>query len=231
MRKTSILHVGVHKTGTTSIQSFLGAQRERLRALDIDVYEGHHDLNNHVELHTATMREHRLSPFKLDHELKVDRAYRGAMSAHVGDYLARSTASRVLFSAEGISYLRHADEMDRLRSLLPDCDIRIIFYKRDRDGFLSSYRRELDRHRRPDVIDRDSFAYVADDTWLVDFEQRIAGFRSAFGQANVTVLDYDAEMRTCGNVIPSFLRALGVETAFDRKSWDDIFMNRRALAE
>lgn len=230
MRKTSILHVGVHKTGTTSIQSFLGAQRERFKALDIDVYEGHHDLNNHVELHTSTMREDRLSPFKLDHGLQVDPAYQAAVSARVGDYVARSTASRVLFSAEGLSYLRYADEMDRLRSLLPDCDIQIVFYVRDREGFLTSYRRELHRHRLPDVIDRDSFAYVADDTWLVDFERRIAAFQAAFGPSNVIVLDYDSEMRACGNIIPSFLRTLRVETAFGRETWDDIFMNRHELA-
>lgn len=230
MRKTFILHVGVHKTGTTSIQSFLAANRARLRALDIDVYAGYHLADNHVELHTATMREDRQSPFKLDHGLVVDTAYRAAMAARIQEHIARSPCSRILFSAEGLSYLRHIDEIERLKDLLPPGDIRIIIYTRDRAGFLASYRREMERHQRPANIGRDSFAYVADDTWLVDFEQRIAIFATAFGRANVTVLDYDAQMREAGNVIPSFLNALGVGAAFDRSDWNDIFENRRSVA-
>lgn len=227
MRKHFILHAGFHKTGTTSIQSFLHANRQRLRALDIDFYEGHHVANNHVELHTVTMRNTRLSLFKLCNKLAVDAAYQAAMAARINDYVARSKAGRILFSAEGISYLRHPDEMERLKSLLPGDDIGIIFYVRDRDDFLSSYRRELQRHTLPEIVDRDCFAYVADDSWLVDFDRRIAAFQTAFGHSNVAVLDYDSEMDRCQNIIPSFLRTIGVEDAFECESWEGIFMNRR----
>lgn len=230
MRRQFVLHVGIHKTGSTSIQSFLNANRERLRACDIDFYEGHHIASNHVELHAAAMREDRSSPFKLDNDLTVDAAYRSATAARLNDQLARSTSPRILFSAEGLSYLRHPDEMARLKALLPGDDIRIIFYVRDRNTFLSSYRGEMERHRLPAVIDRDSFAYVADDSWLADFNTRIDAFRSAFGRASVTVVDYDREMRRTGNIIPSFLRSIGVEGAFEQDSWSDIFKNRRASA-
>lgn len=230
MSKTVIFHVGIHKTGTTSIQAYLGDNRERLKALGIDFYDGLHIRDNHVELHVAAMRASRHSPFKLDHDLVIDHNYFNRIRARVHGFADRSNARQLLFSAEGLSYLRHTDEMERLKSIVPSDDIRIVFYIRDRSVFLSSYRRELTRHTLPTVIDRDSFAYVAKDTWLIDFESRIGAFRAAFGDDRVTVVDYDTAMRTSGNVIPSFLEVLGVSDAFTCTSWKNVFMNRSRVA-
>jgi hypothetical protein len=90
---------------------------------------------------------------------------------------------------------------------------------------LASYTAELSAHKLPDSIDRDSFAYVGDDSWLLDFEDRIERFCAAFP---TTVIDYDDEVRRCGNVIPSLLRTLGVEGSFSAEDCSAYFLNRRA---
>lgn len=74
--------------------------------------------------------------------------------------------------------------------------------------------------------ERDSFAYMGHDSWLVDFESRLAAFRKAFGIKNVVAVDYDRELRTNGNVIPSFLNILGVERHFNANVWRGVFVNR-----
>ncbi|MBB5050043.1 hypothetical protein HNR60_004831 [Rhodopseudomonas rhenobacensis] len=225
MSKRAILHVGVHKTGTTSIQAFAERHRSILRERGIDFYTGVHLPNNHVELHVAAMRPERLSPFKMDNELVVDESYREAVRDKLHAYVNSSDAERIVFSSEGLSYLRYADEMERLKSLIPTSQIEILFYVRDREAFLRSYRREMRRHRLPETIDPDSYAYTADNTWLANFAERIEAFSRSFGAENVAVIDYDRELGAHGNIIPSFLRALKVEDAFDPASWRDLFLN------
>src|SRR5579859_8251733 len=186
-----IVHIGIHKTGTTSIQMFLETFKDRLKASGIHFYSGLYTASNHVELHAAAMRANRMSPFKMDNHLVIDEAFRARVRDRISQSIAESSCRCHLFSAEGLSYLRFEDEMDRLKSMLPGGSIEIIVYLREPADFLASYRTQMHRHKLPDHIDRDSFAYVADDTWLVDFASRIANFKQAFGPQNVTVLDYD----------------------------------------
>jgi hypothetical protein len=54
--KRIVIHVGLHKTGSTSIQEFLFRHRAALRAQGVDVYSGMHIPSNRVELHTVAMR-------------------------------------------------------------------------------------------------------------------------------------------------------------------------------
>jgi hypothetical protein len=225
-KRRIVIHVGIHKTGSTSIQGFLHAHREALRRLDVDFYSGAYNESNHVELHAAAMRCERTSPWKLGVGLEVDGTFREAVQQRVHQYIAESHCGCIVFSAEGLSYLRYEDEMNRLRNMIPEGRIEIVVYVRDPASFLASYKRELKKHVVPVLIDEDSFAYTGDDSWLVDFDKRIDGFRDAFGGQNVIVIDYDHELRTSGNVIPSFLRVLGVESHFSSADWSSFFLNR-----
>jgi GT2 family glycosyltransferase len=172
------------------------------------------------------MRRERTSPWKLGVGLEVDGTFREAVQQRVHQYIAESHCGCIVFSAEGLSYLRYEDEMNRLRTLIPEGRIEIVVYVREPASFLASYKRELKKHVVPVVIDEDSFAYTGDDSWLSDFDKRIDGFRDAFGGQNVIVIDYDHELRTFGNVIPSFLRVLGVESHFSSADWSSFFLNR-----
>jgi hypothetical protein len=229
--KRIVIHVGIHKTGSTSIQEFLGAHRAALRTLNIDFYSGAYLPNNHVELHVAAMRLERTSPFKLGKAILVDDMYREGVQARVRQYIAQSPCPCVVFSAEGLSYLRYEDEMNRLRAMFPEGRIEIVIYLRDAVSFLASYKRMMTKHKMPATIERDSFLYTGEDSWLVDFESRLAGFRNAFGAQNVIALDYNHEVSTAGNVIPSFLRVLGVEHHSQFQDWSGFFLNRTPPVE
>lgn len=68
-------------------------------------------------------------------------------------------------------------------------------------------------------------------TWLANFSERIANFVDAFGTENVKVIDYDHEMKTQRNVIPSFIRALDLEEALQTTSCSSFFLNASHSAD
>jgi hypothetical protein len=223
-----VVHAGLHKTGTTSIQMFLHRNRAALRERGVDFYTGLFQPNNHVELHAAAMRFERASGFKQRSGLTVDDAFRANVGARVRQYISQSPCRCIVFSNEGLSLLRYPDEMDQLRQMVPSGRIEIVLYLRSAKDFVKSYSLQLRKNplTLPNTIEKDSFAYLEPDSWLLDFEARVNSFRDAFGAENVTVVDYDREVQLHGNVMPSFLRIIGIEPAFGENEWRTLFLNR-----
>lgn len=223
-----ILHIGLHKTGTTSIQAFLQRNIDVLQTHGLDFYQGMVYPENHVELHAASMRAERQSGYKNRTGLQVDANYIAQVQQRVARFVQDSNAPRLVFSNEGLSLLRHEDELEMLKSLFPAGRFQVVVYLRNEADYLRSYAAQITKNPEtlPENIDKDSFAYIEADTWLTDYAARLVPFRQAFGSANVNVLDYDQAMRQGGNVIPSFLAWLGLESAFSPKDWENCFLNR-----
>ena len=128
-KKTAILHIGIHKTGSTSIQRFLGVNRSKLRQCGIDFYSGIHHLNNHVELHTAAIRTSRETPFKLTSGVLVNDDYRNLVRDRVREYVLddtwltnygeRVSFFRNWFGDSNTFVLDFDDEVRQSRSVIP----------------------------------------------------------------------------------------------------------------
>lgn len=225
----TVLHIGFHKTGTSSIQAFLGRNRAELLLEDYQFYRGDPAADNHVELHGAAMRPGRLSTFRHLHagRLGFDDAYRAAVAGRLAAFAADARGRRLLFSAEGLSLLRHDDEVTWLRDQLPG-PVQIIAALRAPHAYRDSYIAELGRIALPLPPPAvDDFHYIAPDSWLWDYETRLAPWRRVFGAEAVKVLDYDAETARHGSMVPAFLEVLGVKDRFTPDTWEDIFLNRR----
>jgi hypothetical protein len=220
-----IVHIGFHKTGTTSIQHFLRSKREKLSDLGIHFFSGSHIDGNHVELHAATMRPDRTSTFKAKSGLVFDDAYYRQTTDKVADFLRKTRGEIALFSAEGLSLLCHSDETERLAKMLP-ADVSIVAYLRNPEDYLRSHARQIAKSGQAEVQDKTSHAYFGPDSWLADYEYRLSAYRATFGPRNVHVVDYDEAVARDGNVIPSFLRLLGVGDAFTAEEWQGIRLNR-----
>ena len=54
--KKIFLHIGTHKTGSTSIQNYLFEHEEQLRLDGIALYRGVYKKHNHIELYLGSMR-------------------------------------------------------------------------------------------------------------------------------------------------------------------------------
>lgn len=223
-----ILHAGFHKTGTTSIQRFLQQHRSRLQKVGIDFYAGKYIDNNHVELHAAAMRDERMSGFKVSTGFKSSAMFDEIRNL-VGKSIEEAPRPAVLFSAEGLSYLRFEDEMDRLKAILGDRSTMVVFHRRNLVDWTASFKYQLALDGSFSK-DPDAFNYVEPDSWLFDIDARLQTFQRAFGEENVIVLDYDAEVARARSVIPSFLSVIGADDVFPSETWNDIWENKRPAA-
>ncbi|WP_313560616.1 hypothetical protein [Diaphorobacter nitroreducens] len=209
LNKMIYLHIGTHKTGTTSIQSALLKNREKLLQNGIDFYLGNFIPQNHIELHIAAMMPKRQSPAKkMIGERGGDDFFR-KIQIRTTEFIERSQCRKIVFSAEGLCYLRYDEELSKLAELLANCDVKVIVYFREKYQYLASYRRQLERMGIAPSAERDSFAYVEDDSWLVDNKATVKVFQNRFGFENIIVKSYDDEVRNCGTVVTSFLDEIG----------------------
>lgn len=209
-----ILHIGTHKTGTTSIQHLVTGQAARFRAAGLHPHPGRHVPHNNIELHVAAMRPDRMSGFKARSGIVPDAAYIAsvahALQAH---HAALHPHSTLFLSAEGLSLLRHPDEFNRLKSLLSfSDDVHVIVALRDPADFLASYAAQLGEVATTDPAARDAYNYVGADSWLADYEPRLTLWEQTFPK--VTRLDYDAAMISDGSILPAFLTAIGQTGTF-----------------
>jgi hypothetical protein len=222
----AILHIGTHKTGTTSIQSFIQRNVASLHAAGIVPYLGQHIGHNHVELHVAAMRPDRRSGFKARSGISPDPSYVASVRDQIAAAAEEQAGRTILFSAEGLSLLRHPDELERLATLLPFSRVDVVIAVRNPSDFLTSYRFQIGNKASFDRADYEHYNYVGDDTWLTDVEARLALWRKTFGAAAVTVIHYDNVMRAEGTILPAFLRAIGAEALFDPADLRTPFLNR-----
>jgi len=207
--KQVFLHIGTHKTGTTSIQTFLDEHRTRLGSVGARFFDGRLIPHNHVELHLSAMRPGRSSPIHVLKNIQVDDRFRRRTHRAVRRFLRRSTEERLLFSAEGLSYLRYADEIAFLRSAFAGYPVRVIVFLRDAQDFLRSYRAQMHKLGFAESDDPESFAYTRADSWLVQWDRMLGVYGQAFGEENLVVRRFEGEIERWGSVVPSFLDGVG----------------------
>jgi Sulfotransferase family len=229
MNKQLILHIGTLKTGSTSLQQFLLDHANYLSRKGFALYRGEIQEVNHTELHLAAMRYERDSFAKLGicKHLTIDASYTQHVTEQVQSFINSCREPRIIFTSEALSWLRHDDEIDRLRTILDLArhEARVVLYLRNKEDFLRSYTSQLYKVKgRKPSSDCRSVLYVEPDTWLTDYNSLLATYQRGFGSSNVVVIDYDEEMRRVENVIPSFLRALGLDST-DTPSFTGYFRN------
>lgn len=213
------LHIGQHKTGTTSIQHYLQAHRAELSANGLYVPDSLLGYANpsHFLLNVYALEPERESTAKLLLEDSVEPAFFDTLAARLQDDIARHYrearalgCTEVLWTNEGLYLLDSEAEYRRLRALFdPWSDtVRSVCCFRDRDEYLASYRRQLASLKLPLSDDPRSTRYLEPDSWLVDYARKQALLASVFDE--VLVLDYDP-----ADMVRTFLDSLGYAASGD----------------
>jgi hypothetical protein len=124
----------------------------------------------------------------------------------------------LIISAEGLSFIRSAEEVDRLRELLDPYELEFIVALREKSDFLSSYTQWMEKVQIKQSDDPNSVRYVGADSWILDFDK----FPPLF--PGILIVDYDQAMREQGSVIPAIMERLGADTSM-LPPWSEFKLN------
>jgi hypothetical protein len=184
-----VLHIGTHKTGTTSLQTVLARAGEALGAAGLRYVEAgrgkrfaHHPL-------AWAIRGRRRTPKTMWDEVRAE------LAAHKG-------ATNIL-SSEGFWF----EDPASVREALGDAGkVRVVAYLRRQDKFLQSlYKQTVSGGRKADFP-----------TWLVDMRRRgdyyatLDAWAAQFGDEAITVRPYERGGKTI-DVVRDFLELFGAD--------------------
>lgn len=218
-KKNLILHVGTHKTGTTSIQSTLSTSADDLQKMGIDVYldggwpSGIRGQNKAVTANATGLahcfiREDLLTPKRAIAESSVLDP--SNQIEQFNNFVSKSDADTIVVSSESFCFLRKSTEMKELQKLfLPLFDnIKVIYFQRDVDEWRRSFISQVKR-----MVDINGFNRVKQSQkpfgdWYFDIDA-LHDFFIHIG--DVQRLSYTQALREYGSVLPCFYDACGID--------------------
>ncbi len=212
MRTKFYIHIGVHKTGTKSIQHTLSENRRVLRRHGINSLSGD---PNHGPVFISLLADepHRETRNILRQVDTPDKAaaYNASAQYRVMKSLARNRSPKFVISGEGLSP-RKAQEIERFKQILAPyaADYRIIVYVRDPYEYANSA--SLQRLKNGGVLD------VPDKKFpLPKYRRNLSRWIDAFGRENVDIRVFDPKRFVGGDLISDFLVAIGESPELAKK--------------
>ncbi len=214
------IHVGTHKTGSTSIQKALHRCKAGLNAVNVAVYPESNawalaNLFIRPELQTTPRLSGWVSaptPAEFDAGLKDMRQ------------ICRGPHSGVVVSSEEFCLLRGPQEAESLRSSLGKMFSRIIpvVVLRNVADWRASRCDQLKKTGNWEAQKALPDAQSTDGEWYYD-TAAILAFWSQLGQ--VIALNYDQSVASKGSILPDFAQAIGQDGLFDEV---DLRLNTRS---
>src|SRR5688500_10321695 len=186
MATTIYLHIGVHKTGTTSIQQTMKRQREMLLEHDIN-YLGMRENHGAVilSLLSDAPERYRRNVDKRRDTPEKAAAHNERNEQELLELLSANRSSKLLISGEGLSMLPPASVAKLKEILDPYADAyRIIVYVRDPYEFTSS---SVQQHFKAGYALGDPNLPLT----LPRYRQKIDKYIRLFGRENVDIRIFD----------------------------------------
>lgn len=205
MKATFFIHIGLHKTGTTSIQATLFKNRVRLRRCDINYLSIN---QNHSEsLYPLFCANPHL--YHMNRAIGVDTEEKAAernaiIDKALGDELEGNTCSRFVISGEDLIRLTRT-EIERFRQRLEPfaTGFCIVVYVRDPYAFVNS---AFQQRLRAGA----TYAQLLANPPRPGY-RRIRKFIEAFGRQNVDIRIFEQARFVDGDLIADFLTAVGAK--------------------
>lgn len=206
------VHIGCHKTGTTSIQHNLAQNPDALKAVGLHFfYENRQtgqlllpDLHSWLEF--------------VDPQRVVPHGLRLADPVGLRDRLAE-TEGDIVVSSENFAFFFEQRYIDELRESLSPVfeEIRIVCYLRRQDRHVLSHHQEGSKLFRPSEYDlfghspRAIPPFDARHELYLDYHRRLSMWGDVFGDKQVILKVYDRKLLREGDVVADFFEILGVD--------------------
>lgn len=210
-----VLHIGMAKTGTSSIQKFCQVNRAELAGRGVCYPEAGSDIyGNHVKLAAFAQDDGRATPLRKDLALTSPRElkrFRKELLRELAVELNGAAAHTVFLSNEHCSLLVNESEVERLASLLHafSGDVRILVYlRRQMEAYVAMYATRAVRGESPFPLD---LTPEAAGEWRFDYLAQLDRWAKYFGRKNVIVRPFEREQLAAGDVVADCLHVLGAE--------------------
>lgn len=199
-----VLHIGLHKTGTTAIQSYLHAHAAALNRDGILYPEA----GRYVDPATPHQSHHLLAWSVVE---RFARKYGAALSSHpwtvqLTEEVGRARPRLVVLSSE-FFWPATEEEVARLRAYLGDRPVKVVLYVRNLlFYFIAGYKQVVKTGEETlsfSAFCRKRLALHAD---LYDFDAVIRRWAAVFGAENLEVRLYD---KVKGDLLGDFARVAG----------------------
>ena len=222
MKKTIYIHIGMPKTGTSSIQVFLAKNIAGLEENDVSYPE----LEN---LHAAKkgrvtsgnmgyISRSLLPAFHADYPKGSN--YKKALK-ELAETIRISGNSKIILSSEFLSVVPEKGLND-LFNALSKYEIRIIVYLRAQEKFIQSiYAQRVKRHKETESAEAFVEKRLTQNS-VLNYYDMLARFSNIFGKSNIIVRIYEKEQLTNNNLLEDFLDAIQIvdKSAFlTRQKW------------
>lgn len=221
---TAVVHVGLHKTGTTAFQEALDRTSSALLQVGVRVMQNQSGfyadtpMSMAFDLANAVIRIDSDAYFRIHQPQAILTSVRTQNERIVRRYAA-SPEPLLIASVEGLSLVSCLDEVHRLVELLAPREVHVLVALRERRAFLNSLRLQVERlGLRRTTVYRDSCLYLEDDSWIADFDRLIGLFGQVLGADRVHVVDYEEAVARHGSVVPALWAAAGLPNLEDLAS-------------
>jgi hypothetical protein len=209
-----VLHVGMGKTGTSSVQYLMRDNRERLAALGV-LYPSSPGAARHgrIGLFTKSPEELQVAPEWVRQDQSDPQRFRRTVRRRLVAEVERSGLSRMLLSDEVLFGASEA-ALQRLRRLTSHVSrtLTVVAYlRRQDDHMVSRYQqgvkigwvRRLEDWAREDMTD------------LYDYAARLGTHRRVLDPDHLVVRRYEPGRFDSGSLYQDFLDAVGIEARAD----------------
>ncbi|MEZ8083417.1 hypothetical protein [Enterovibrio norvegicus] len=194
--KKIVLHIGTHKTGSTSLQSFLYENSNALLEQSVDyvisecVWKAHQPLGWFLQGNTAALKS--LYP-----------SYKYGVINNLEKKIKESNAKTIVLSSENIFLCDDVDKIIRLRDRFSDCKFEIVVYLREQFGFNKSWYYELvraDYYRYSGGFSQ----FLSENNYPTKYFSALEKWSKVFGCDSINVIDFDVVKKN-GNLLPHFV--------------------------
>jgi len=194
MKKNLYIHIGVNKTGTTSIQNFLDSNKEFLEKNDILYPDFAKIWSAHFPLAWGLNAGKSPSNYK-----NIDRVWE-----KLKEYLDLRSEKNIIISSENFILLRDIKKIEYIKSVFADYNIKVIMFVRSQDLWIESlYLQAIKMGVNVPTFEE----YIKRPGQLLDFNEIILPWEKTFSKNNITIVDFD-DKKVKSNLIKNFLEII-----------------------
>ncbi|KKD61339.1 hypothetical protein RN22_06365 [Grimontia sp. AD028] len=210
-----ILHIGSHKTGTTSIQESLIDNKELLLSKSISIFSenpnGEAILNGDCSCWIPCM-----SDTVFDEDLKTSKLR--LLFERAASFSRKMKTEKVIISCENFSWLFYYKSIKKVK-LEAYCffsDVEIVVYLRRQDQHLLSHYQQASKAKGPAFgfysgIDLDDLVTDEQLDLYLDYNYRIGLWGDVFGDDKLSIRCFEKTALTGGDAVTDFFSLLGVD--------------------